>query len=1401
MFSHTLPPCVYHEVRAYTVLWLPFTATNTLFSKKSETKRPQVIEDGVDLLIPPPSSTSSTFDRSPTLPALSTGLEFRTSVIFPDLTRQFAKAGLAANVPESKLRSRLAQQRAKGNKEETITEEEEAIMFAALSSIQGIRRRGNSTSSVVDASVDMQYPESVSSSKSSGPSSAGLINSFPETPAVQETSIYPFASLSSHSSSSSSSRRHSNNLFGASRLRDISQMRSHRNRSSSSASTSQESMQAVAISPDSSQAGDLRDVQEVNSSSSSSPVVENGNHQLSDKDKTPTARVSNLPSAPRLPNGNTLTVAQIRRMSVALERAMSALIESDPEADEDEEKILAPYSVPLGGGYPPRRPPTAFNDPNHPIAVADLNAVLAFLADSERARDSHVGNDPHSIPTPVAPVPVTRTPGYVPGMARPISPRDMSGHESEDYSTTPRATSPVSPYGRVHRGLVPQSKKQANSRPSTAPTVVATANAGPMANWGAHDESMVATLERSLSAGGQLYERRMQGNGYGYSSMAVSQNGRTLTSGGSSTVNSNTQRPATAQNGVQAYTNDGFGRHAGIQSSYKQNQDVDLTRGMPRDKSNLHSITGPALPDSPMIHDDMFQSYVPLTVPESWDATQTYATPQPSMTSSGIIMPQPTTHRPMRTPVSIPIRSQTPNNIARSSTPTGARATSPPIGRVGTPNYLVQRSPSANGYNLDQETQDITVKRAVSPRPASSHTPSNSSTSAYNPLLHSSMGSSSRSSIGSIGSSYHSSDEEPNSKFKEPPMIVARPMSPVEEAISEVKIPGEFEVPSAATTPPRFETPSPAKQSPRTKALTDALFGDHLTPAAPGPKHQPSVEELQVEVEKRALAATVALKSPVVVPESSPLRKKSTKRIDLQKISNPHLVSASMSVDAIPLASPSMASLSMTQTQDLGRSGSKLGDRLRRLRGSIKTKGQQGPGHEREPSSSSLSNEITPNGPSQVLDYDPQSLSTPQIRTVPPTTPNKPLSAGLASPPASAGPAGLRGLVARFRQSKGNPRKEESTPPRSAVSVQPSASSSSSHLNDADGSMTMGNIVVPPSRNTSLNRAQPAIASSQSDVTSISSGTAQTPDEAALRKRLLETALTLGLNAEDINVLLERAAKTATHSDSPSDTSQRTMDEGQLAIGQASTSLSRQTSTRVRIDASARLRPTREGGNPISGVVRRTIIYPSSTATPSTSPLPGYRGVLRKMSSASNKRRPMSVQSQYSGKSIHERVPTPPPPRGARRISEDGLPPIPSSLYSSSARPGTSAGIIYDGISNSHRRSIDGHDGGPDSGFPEDGRALQVVELENGEVVWSVLDTLRSPGDEFDDESRSIYFNRRGSFNSQYSGMDESVRSTYGRSTSRTGMPKPSLDGTGPETKVRFDASPRWGRDPINDTL
>jgi serine/arginine repetitive matrix protein 2 len=226
-------------------------------------------------------------------------------------------------------------------------------MFSALNSIQGFRRRGNSTSSTVDASVDLQYPESVSSSKSSGPS----LSAFPETAAVQE-SIYPFASLSS---TSSSSKRHSNNLFGSARFRDASALKGvQRNRSLSSSTNSQDSIRATPISSDNENAGDLNGVPEESSSDSpsSSQVEAITTQQLSDKDKTPTARISRLPVAPRLPNGNTLTVAQIRRMSMALERAISAIVETEHEADDDEERILAPHSVPLGGAYPSRPPPT-----------------------------------------------------------------------------------------------------------------------------------------------------------------------------------------------------------------------------------------------------------------------------------------------------------------------------------------------------------------------------------------------------------------------------------------------------------------------------------------------------------------------------------------------------------------------------------------------------------------------------------------------------------------------------------------------------------------------------------------------------------------------------------------------------------------------------------------------------------------------------------------------------------------------------------------------------------------------------------------------------------------------------------------------------------------------------------
>jgi hypothetical protein len=135
-------------------------------------------------------------------------------------------------------------------------------------------------------------------------------------------------------------------------------------------------------------------------------------------------------------------------------------------------------------------------------------------------------------------------------------------------------------------------------------------------------------------------------------------------------------------------------------------------------------------------------------------------------------MPQPT----QRTPVpasSVPVipRSQTPNNIAKTTTPVATAIAIParlasPVARVGTPNYLVQRSPSANGFHMDYNHDGSIIAQDSAVRRTLSHTPSTSSTSAYNPMLHSSLGSSSRSSTGSAGSSYHSSDEG-DTRFRE----------------------------------------------------------------------------------------------------------------------------------------------------------------------------------------------------------------------------------------------------------------------------------------------------------------------------------------------------------------------------------------------------------------------------------------------------------------------------------------------------------------------------------------------------------------------------------------------------------------------------------------------------------
>jgi len=90
------------------------------------------------------------------------------------------------------------------------------------------------------------------------------------------------------------------------------------------------------------------------------------------------------------------------------------------------------------------------------------------------------------------------------------------------------------------------------------------------------------------------------------------------------------------------------------------------------------------------------------------------------------------------------------------------------------------------------------------------------------------------------------------------------------------------------------------------------------------------------------------------------------------------------------------------------------------------------------------------------------------------------------------------------------------------------------------------------------------------------------------------------------------------------------------------------------------------------------------------------------------------------------------------------------------------------------------------------GVGIEVVELANGEVIWSVLDTLRGPNvplDVEDDES-SLYFRDRMSVISHYTEPTEELQMTFKQALlppSRGAAPQSSskaADAFRPETKV-----------------
>ena len=351
---------------------------------------------------------------------------------------------------------------------------------------------------------------------------------------------------------------------------------------------------------------------------------------------------------------------------------------------------------------------------------------------------------------------------------------------------------------------------------------------------------------------------------------------------------------------------------------------------------------------------------------------------------------------------------------------------------------------------------------------------------------------------------------------------------------------------------------------------------------------------------------------------------------------------------------------------------------LGRLR-SLRKPQQNGALEPIETASSSLARQdsLSPSG--QTIVYHPPTLHTPEVRSVPPpgTAPSSPpqhqwpQSAGPTRTSSITSPSGgLKGFMTRLRQSKGSARKEEAKSSLATPSIA-EVSTSSLPLHQRDTQSSPSHQPHHQSSVHPLQQIQPTVSGTTSGTTSpLTVATPQEEGEAVDAFR--RAAKSLGLEDDMINGFLLQRTHSLTRS-GPSDTRRR---EGANSPPVAPSPPSRQGSTRVKpmeANVTARARVMREGVDPLSAVVRRTIIVPSTSASAfpaSSNVITDGRIASPVLRKSSTRRRPASATSQHSTKSpITDRVPTPPPPRGGRRFSEDNRPPMPSLPGTSSPQP------------------------------------------------------------------------------------------------------------------------------------
>lgn len=446
-------------------------------------------------------------------------------------------------------------------------------------------------------------------------------------------------------------------------------------------------------------------------------------------------------------------------------------------------------------------------------------------------------------------------------------------------------------------------------------------------------------------------------------------------------------------------------------------------------------------------------------------------------------------------------------------------------------------------------------------------------------------------------------------------------------------------------------------------------------------------EDLMRQVQERTEAAMAQLqrsqqgRSPGPGPGPGITRKK----VHLQDISGPLLVQSSTSINKLPAVSTSPVKSPQSDFQRTVKMSLS-----KRLRNTLKSKGSQPNGDEVTPwtndyTSASFSNSpraehhsLTPSkinvlGPGSVTDLNAQPNGQPKFSNV--------------SPPASAGPS-LKGFMSRFRK-KGQTDLENSqrntstsntfsvtpslsTPPvgRHSFSLPTSASLlsrresiSQGHANDASGPMAPSMSRQPTETPTIIAPASPPSLSP--------------PSDPAALKQFYQAAQSLGLDQSALNEFLARSQPAASKGpewSSSSATTTLTRSDSATARpfletprafsplipevyvdrppADLSRSASRQYASSPVSAAPRRVRQIADGhANSRNTILRRTIIFPSANGS--------TQDVASLVRKTSTNRRRASGLSVQSNRSVHDRVPTPPPLK-VKRQSIDPFPPVPN---------------------------------------------------------------------------------------------------------------------------------------------